>query len=466
MNQMRKTAVLGAGLSGLAAGYVLTKNGNPVTIFEAENSVGGASKTISFDGFRFDLGGHRFYSKKQEINSFIKKVMGEEITEVQRVSKIYLNGKMFNYPLTIFNAFFHMGASKTTRILAEYFSRQIRNKMTSISDVSYKDWVTNRFGKTLAQFFFIDYGEKVWGIPTDKLSSDFAKQRIRSLSLWGAIKNAMRRSAEKPNTLIHRFYYPKLGFGRIAERLAEEIGNRSIRLNSSVEELKHSERRIESVKFRRNQSTQEVAVEDVISSIPITSLVKVLNPKPDAEVLRAAESLLYRNLIIVFLALDRDQVTDLTWMYFPGKDITFSRLHEPKNWSQSMAPEGKSSLVVEYFCSEGDAFWEEKDESLKDQTVFQLEKLGLIEKKDLMNYKVIRLRYAYPVYDLDYGSQLRVLMDYLSRFVNLQSVGRNGLFRYASSDHYIEMGIKAAKNLLGESHDLSQIGLEDEYAEE
>jgi len=463
---MKNVAILGAGISGLTAGYVLTKHGRAVTIFEAEDSVGGASKTLSYNGFRFDLGGHRFYTKKEEINSFVKEIMGDELMEVSRVSKIYLDGKMFNYPLTPSNAFFHMGLLKIFQILGDYFFFKMRNKIALRPDLTYKDWVTNRFGKILAQIFFIDYAEKVWGIPSDKLSADFANQRIKSLSLLKAIKNAFNRSSEKPSTLIHHFYYPKLGFGRIAHKLAEKTGYRSIKRNSYVEGLNHSHGRIESVTVRIDQSTQEFLFEDVISTLPITHLVNALNPKPEREILAAAECLMFRNVVIVFLAINREHVTKYSWMYFPGKDIAFSRLHEPKNWSQYMVQGVKTSLVVEYFCSEGDGFWEGNDEELKDLTVEQLVRLGLIEKYDLIDYKVVRLGYAYPIYDLDYRSHLKVLIDYLAKFENLQLIGRSGVFRYAGSDHYIDMGIKAAKNLLGEKHDLSVVGMENEYAEE
>jgi len=464
---MSNIAILGAGISGLTAGYVLTRNGRPVTIFEAEGLVGGASRTVSYNGFRFDLGGHRFYSKKEEINAFIKELMGDELIEVRRISKIWLDGKMFNYPLTLSNAFFYMGPLKTIRILGDYISVKVSNRVTSSkSDLTYKDWVVNRFGRILAKLFFIDYSEKVWGISCDRLSADFANQRIRSLSLLKAIKSTLIRSSERPSSLIHRFLYPKLGIGRITDRLAEEVGYRSIRLNSKVIGLNHSDDRIESVTVKSGRSTRDFSCEDVISTVPITLLVKMLNPKPGREVLAAVEHLRFRNIVIVFLIIDREQVTQDTWMYFPGKDVPFCRLHEPKNWSPDMVQEGKTSLVVEYFCSEGDEVWEGDDGDLRDLTVEHLARLGLIDKHDLIDYKVVRLGYAYPIYDLDYRAHLEVIMGYLSKFENLQLIGRNGVFRYTSSDHYIDMGIKAAKNLLGGNYDLSTIGSENEYAEE
>ena len=463
---MKLVAILGAGLSGLSAGYALAKGGKPPAIFEAGPEVGGASRTLTYKGFRFDLGGHRFYSKKEDINRFLRDLMGDEMIEVSRVSKICLGGKRFNYPLTPANAFFGMGPLKTLGIFADYAWSKLRNTVVPPPESTYEDWVTNRFGRILARLFFLDYAEKLWGIPCDRLSLDFANQRIKSLSLAAAIRNAFRRSSEQPATLIRRFTYPKRGFGRIAERLAEEIGPGSISLNTPVVGAVRTESRIEAIRVKGPRGVEERAVEDVISTVPITDLVRWLDPRPEDDVLAAAGGLRFRNMIFVFLVLDRDRVTTDTWMYFPQKDIPFSRIHEPKNWSGDMAPEGKTSLVVEYFCSESDELWRRGSEDLRDLTVEHLVRLGQIEAGDVIDSTVIRLPKAYPIYDMGYKSYLKVLVAFLARFKNLQLIGRNGAFRYTSSDHYLDMGIKAAENLLGAKHDLSLIGVENEYAEE
>jgi protoporphyrinogen oxidase len=463
---VKRVAVLGGGLAGLSAGYILKDSAMDLKIFEAESSVGGASKTIQHNGFLFDLGGHRFYSKKKEINDFVCEILGDELIEVERISKIFLKGKLYDYPLRPFNAVSQMGPLKILLALSDYLSVQLKNRISPQTDLTYKDWVVRRFGKTLAQLFFVDYAEKIWGIKADEISKDFADQRIRSLSLLKALKNAFNPSSEKSATLIHRFIYPRHGFGIIAQKLANKIGNQSIILNAFVDEIVHSGGRINLIRARNDNSINEFHADEIISSIPITQFLRVLNPQPGEEVLQAADHLKFRSLIIVFLTLNREKTTDYTWMYFPSKEITFSRLHEPKNWSREMCPEGKTSLVVEYFSSEEEPFWKKDDEYLRDHTIEQLIRMGMINKGDCDGYKIVRLNFAYPLYDLEYKTHLKVINAYLAKFTNLQLVGRNGLFRYTSSDHYIDMGIKAAKNLLGEKYDLFQIGLENEYAEE
>ena len=463
---MRRVAILGAGLSGLAAGYALARNGVAVTIFEADSEVGGASKTVTYKGFRFDLGGHRFYSKKEEINRFLGELMAGELIEVPRVSKVCLDGKMFNYPLTPSNAFFRMGPWETGLILGDYALSRLRNKLAPKTEATYRDWVVNRFGRILARKFFIEYAEKLWGIPSDRLSLDFASQRIKSLSLTAAIKNAFSPSSQHLPTLIHQFLYPRLGFGRIAERLAADIGLDSIRLNARVMGLNVSGDRVESVRVKCRDEVEDYRVDDVISTVPVTSLVKGLNPPPDDDVLSAAGRLLFRNMIFVFLAIGRSQVTPNTWMYFPEKRIPFCRIHEPKNWSRDMSPDGRTSLVVEYFCSDADDLWKSDDEHLRNLTVDHLARLGQIAAEDVQDSLVVRWPDAYPIYEMGYQTHLHLLLKHLSRFRNLQVIGRNGAFRYTSSDHYLDMGIKAAGNVLGEKHDLSAIGIEGEYAEE
>ncbi len=438
-----EVAILGGGVAGLSAGYVLSKAGVNLAVCESGAAVGGLSRTIVQGEFRFDLGGHRFFTKNRKLENFVRQLMGEEFIVAPRKSRIYLRSRYFDYPLKPLNALFGMGILKSIKIISDCCFKRLKNLLTKPAIISLEDWVVSNFGREMFNLYFREYSEKVWGISCKRISEEWVAQRIRGLSLTVAIKNAFFKSNEIA-TLIERFLYPPLGIGRISEKMQEEIekSNR-VFLNTRAERANHSSTRINSIVA--NGITLEA--EEFISSIPLTALVKMLHPAPPKEVLESAEKLRYRDTIIVAVMLNRDRITDLTWIYFPERKIPFGRIHEPKNWSIKMAPEGKTALVAEYFCFKGDKTWEASDEKLAEVTIQNLEKLGFIKRSEVIGSTVVRVEKAYPLLEIGYREHYDRIFDYLSRFKNLQIIGRGGMFRYHNMDHAIETGIKAAENI-------------------
>ncbi len=452
MNGSKKDVViLGGGLAGLSAGCILTNAGRTVSVFERDPVVGGLSKTIERNGFRFDLGGHRFHTRDEMIDAFIRKLMGDELLSVRRSSKIYLRNKYFDYPLKPLNAMFGMGIPTTARILVDYLLETIRQARRKKKVLSLEDWVVGKFGRTMFTIYFKEYSEKVWGIDCSRISAAWVAQRIKGLSLARAMKNAFIRASGKDlATLTDRFFYPKLGIGRLSERLREEIekGNNNVFTDAGIIAVNHSDFLITSVSVGRRGSIWSVPADDFISSIPLTKLVGMLNPAPPDAVLKIASKLRFRDLVIAAIMVDRERVTDQTWIYIPEQKIPFGRIHEPTNWSPAMAPTGKSLLVVEFFSSRGDAVWNMRDDRLADLTVEYLAKLGFITAQEVLDSMIVRVPKAYPLFEIGYGDLVGSLHDYLGRFKNLRIAGRSGMFRYYNMDVAIRSGMETAEKVI------------------
>lgn len=441
--------VLGAGLAGLTAGWTLTQAGRRVQVLEGGDGVGGLARTVARDGFRFDLGGHRFFTHDTQIERLVRELLGDELVTVPRSSRIYLGGKWIEYPLRPLNALLGLGLRNSAEILLGYAAASVARRLRPMPLVSLEDWVVAQFGRPLFEHYFRDYSEKVWGISCRDISAEWMAQRIQGLSLGGAIGRAFLQRGPTLPTLVDRFLYPQLGIGRIAERLAEEIERLSpIATNTRVLHIHHDGRRIESVSARQGDHLTEFGGEEFLSTIPLTHVIQALSPHPPSHVRAAAARLRYRDLVIVTVMLKRERATDQTWIYFPGKDIPFGRLHEPTNWSAAMAPPGCTLLVTERFCLRGDATWNATDAELIDSTVEHLVKLGFIQRHEVHDGVVIRVAAAYPLFDVGYQEHVQVLCDYLERFENLQLAGRSGRFSYFNMDQTIASGLAGAEELL------------------
>jgi len=302
-------AVLGAGLTGLTAAWKLNQSGAPVRLFEADPFIGGASRTVQFDGFRFDLGGHRFYTRNREVLDLVDALLPGEIITVPRQSRIYIRGKFADYPLSFFNALSALGPVTSLGVAGSYGWERVKQLFRTPPENSFEDWVVSRFGRRLYEIYFKPYSEKVWGIPCHELGADFAAQRIKGLSFREAVKNMLFRNRNAPATLASRFLYPKLGFGRIPEAMAATLPPGSIELNSPVVRLEHEGRRIRSVVCRRDGREEAFAPSHVIGTMPITDIVRGLSPAAPREVIEAAAGLKYRDMVILFITLNRPQVT-------------------------------------------------------------------------------------------------------------------------------------------------------------
>jgi len=459
---MNDIVILGGGLSGLAAGYVLTKAGRPVQIFERDPGIGGLSRTIVRNGYRFDLGGHRFFTNDAAVDALVHDLMGKEMVTVRRRSKIYLRNQYFDYPLRPLNALFGLGITTTVKILVDYVGESAKRFVKKKDLVSLEDWVVSNFGRTMFELYFKEYSEKVWGIDCDRISATWVAQRINGLSLAKAVKNALFKfSGRDLATLTDTFTYPALGIGRISDRLRDEIEKSgTVHTGAKVVRIDHDSFRIESVTVGDQDRQFTVPAEEYISTLPLTALVNMLSPAPPAHVLEAAARLRFRDLVIVAIMIDQERVTDQTWIYIPEQRIPFGRIHEPKNWSTAMAPQGKSLLVMEYFSFRGDAVWSMSDEALTDLTVDNLVRLGFIERQDVLDSMIVRVPKAYPLFEVGYDKHAEVLLDYLERFGNLHIAGRSGMFRYYNMDVAIRSGMETAKKICGnpysQANDIAQ----------
>ena len=463
-----KVVIIGSGPAGMACAHTLTGNGQPCTVIDKENAPGGLCRTIDYRGYLFDMGGHRFLSKSEDINNLWHDIMGEDMLHVRRLSRIYYRNKYFNYPLSFFNTFWNLGPIEGFLCVASYFKAKIR----PMDDSTFENWVVNRFGRRLFKIFFKTYTEKVWAVACEDISADWAVQRLRGLSLRVAIKKAiLGMKAGIPKTLSSEFLYPRTGPGELYKRLQESIvtaGGRFL-FGRRAMAIRHDGQKIISIDIedRRDSKKEELPVDHLFSSMPLTDAVKMLEPQPPEYVTAATKKLRFRDFLIVNIILDKEHVFPDQWIYVHSPEVKVGRIQNYKNWSPAMVIDPrKTSLGIEYFVSEKGGLWQMNDVDLINFAVNELEKIGIVSRRHLVSGFVVRCPNAYPVYLLDYQENLKIIRDYLSRFQNFQTMGRAGLFRYDNSDHALLTGIYAAKNFLGHPRrDIWSMETGEEYLE-
>jgi protoporphyrinogen oxidase len=452
----KRVVIMGAGPAGLTAAYELLKHDVPVTVVEKDpKQVGGLARTVVHDGYRFDIGGHRFFSKNGEVEDLWTEILGSEMLTRGRLSRIYYRGRFFAYPIKAFNALWNLGPVEGVLCLASY----ARARLTPIKNPkNLEEWVRNQFGWRLFNIFFKTYTEKVWGISTKELSADWAAQRIKSLDLWVVVRSALL-PARKPRsrgdivtTLIDRFRYPRLGPGQMWERVAEISAAKGhpVLLGRSVTGIRHEAGRVTAVVTETVDGRVETHEgTDFISSIPIRELVGRLDPPAPEPVRMAAERLGYRDFISVALMIDRPSVFPDNWIYIHDPGVRVGRIQNFKNWSPDMvADESKTCLGLEYFCFEGDGLWTMPDAGLVDLAKKELERLGICAAADVFDGVVVRQQKAYPVYDDAYQANVAVVRDYLAKEIpNLHLAGRNGMHKYNNQDHSMMTALLVARNI-------------------
>jgi protoporphyrinogen oxidase len=457
--------VIGAGPAGLTAAYELVRQGVRPIVLEKADKVGGIARTECHHGFRFDIGGHRFFTKDREVDQLWHQMLGDDLLLVERLSRIAYRGRFFNYPLDITSTLGSLGVLESLLIVLSYLKAQVQ---PYAQENTFEQWVTNRFGRRLYEVFFKTYTEKVWGIPCNEIRADWAAQRIKGLSLKAAILNALLGNNET-KTLIDRFHYPALGPGMMWERFRQSIedGGGEVRLEMEAVSLKRSDSRIESLVTRSGSRETEWNSDMFISSMPLPELIARLDPPPPEEVVAAARKLTYRSFLIVGLIVDQRDLFPDNWIYLHSPEVKAGRIQNIKNWSAAMVPDlRKTSLGVEYFCDEGDEVWSLGDGDLVALAIDELTTLGLVEPQQVEEGVVFRQSNAYPVYDSEYQKQRRVIKGFLSTIENLQTIGRSGVHRYNNMDHSMRTGLLAARNVLGAKHDVWEVNEEEAYLEE
>jgi protoporphyrinogen oxidase len=443
--------VLGGGFAGLAAAHALARSGRDVVVLEAGPVPGGLSRTERHGDFRFDLGGHRFFTHDAGVADLVGGLLGDELIDVPRSSKILLRGRYVDYPLRPRNALAALGPATTARVLADWAVEQLRALRGERPPVSLEDWVVRRFGRTLFEIYFREYSEKVWGLPCERISARWVARRIEGLSLARAVRDAFTRSHRRTiASLVDRFAYPRLGIGRIADRLVVGLGERGRVLTSArVTGVRHEAGRVREVRCATPAGERAFTPAAVVSTIPLPALARLLDPAPPPEVAAAAARLGYRDLLLAAVAVDRPAVTDQTWIYLPERATPFGRIHEPRNWSRAMAPEGRSLVVAEYFCFRGDAVWEAPDARLAAATAAGLERLGFLARREVAGTRILRVPEAYPLFEVGYERHAGAVRAWVGTFANLVLAGRTGSFEYQNMDHALRSGMDAAAALGG-----------------
>lgn len=464
---MKRFAIVGAGPAGLAAAFTLAKAGHQVTVLEQDVQVGGLSKTLDYRGFKFDIGGHRFFTKSDEVNRLWREILGDEFLVRPRLSRIFYRGKLLHYPLKPLNALVSLGVLASCDAILSYLYAKLR---PTRPEVSFEDWVSNRFGRKLYTVFFKTYSEKVWGIPCTELSADWASQRIRNLNLAKAVLNALGFGrGKRVASLIEEFNYPRHGPGQMYEQMAKKAQayGAELRLATRVGAVGHRNGQIERMTVVSAGGSEDLTVDHVISSMPLSDLPIMLDPPPPPHVIEAARALRYRSILTVNLLVEQPDIVPDTWIYIHDPDVRAGRLQLYKNWSPEMVPDSAwSSVGLEYFAFEEDAFWSTSDKRLIEVATQDLRKLGVVEPGSIRDGFVARYAKAYPIYDEGYRERVETIRSYLAGIGNLVCVGRYGQFRYNNMDHSIMTALLGARKLLGEDVDPWSVNEEAEYHEE
>jgi protoporphyrinogen oxidase len=458
------TLVLGGGPAGLTAAYLLERAGRDALVLEAEDQVGGLAKTVESDGYRFDLGGHRFFTKSVEVDELWHEILGEEFLLRPRMSRIYWNNRYLDYPLRGTDVIRKLGPVELARCMASYLRAAVRRNKV---DDSLEDWVSNRFGKRLFELFFKSYTEKVWGVPTSEIRAEWAAQRIKGLSFFSAAKAAFfGNKGNKVKSLISEFNYPRFGPGQMwdAMTLAIEDEGGEVRLEARVTRIELAGGRVVEVEAGGDSY---VLPDTVISSLPLRAVVEMVSPAPPPEVLEAARGLRYRDFLTVALVVDGEDLFPDNWIYIHEPAVRVGRIQNYRSWSPWMVPDpDKACVGLEYFCFEGDDLWLMDDDALVELAAGELEQLRLSPRSNVERGFAIRVPKAYPIYDADYAERVETIRTWLDGIENLQQVGRNGLHRYNNSDHSMLTAMRAVDNLLtGADHDIWQVNAESVYHE-
>lgn len=516
---MKNVVIIGAGPAGLTAGIELLDKSNEynVVILEESNDIGGISKTVYYNGNRMDIGGHRFFSKDKRVMDFWQEQMplqgspsfddkklgrekklaenGPDPQEVDRVmlvrdriSRIYYNNTFFDYPVTLsLDTLKGMGFVTALKAGFSY----LKSCMFKLPETSLENFYINRFGKVLYSMFFEGYTEKLWGRHPSEISADWGSQRVKGLSILGVLKNAFLKafsaeSKEVETSLIESFYYPKFGPGQLWETVANrfvEKGGKILKSAKVERLLLGKDSNVKSVVFSNNGKTMKIDADIFISSMPVKDLIKGIEDENiPPEVKNAAKTLPYRDFVTVGLLVDKLKLKNQTdyktlsdiipdcWIYVQDQSVKLGRIQIFNNWSPYMVkqPENTVWIGLEYFCKEGDEFWNMEDGECIKFAVDELCKMGVISTDSVIDAHRERVKKAYPAY-FDGYAYMEYIVDYLNKFDNLYLIGRNGQHRYNNMDHSMVTAFEAVDNIINGVKDKSNIwnvNTEKDYHEE
>ena len=465
-HEASRVVIIGAGPAGLTAAWELCRRGRAPVVLEADSIVGGISRTVERDGFRFDIGGHRFFTKVPRVEAFWHEILDQgQFLLRPRLSRILYRSRFFDYPLKVANALRGLGLVESVRCVLSYAWVRIKPPRDTSS---FEGWTASRFGWRLYRIFFKTYTEKVWGVPATSIRADWAAQRIKNLSLFTAVLHALKpgRRSNSVTSLIDRFQYPQLGPGMMWEvcRDKVEAAGCTVTMSSPVRTIRRTAGGATAVVH--GDSLEEPCTA-VVSSMPLSELVAAMDPPAPAHVLDAAHALSYRDFITVALVVPGDATFPDNWIYIHDPDVKVGRVQNFASWSPHLVRDGKGCLGLEYFVFEGDEMWESADEHLVALGIAEVEKLGLVSPGSVERGFVVRMKKAYPMYDADYSDNVETIRRWLeSEVPNVHPVGRNGMHRYNNQDHSMYTAMLTVDNMFGASTDVWSVNVDEDYHEE
>ena len=466
--------VIGAGPAGLTAAHRLAAAGDPVVVVEADDVVGGISRTVERDGWRFDLGGHRFFTKVRPVEDFWNEVLtSDEFLLRPRLSRIFYGGKFYDYPIQLRNALSNLGLIEAVRCGLSFLWVRIHPPK---DPSTLEGYIVGNYGWRLYRHFFETYNQKVWGVPASEISADWGAQRIKGMSLWNAVwepvrssvAGARRKGAKQVTSLIEEFHYPKYGPGLMWERCAEQVTAQGveIRMGTAVTGIQVEGGRAISVTVTKDGRDDHLAASHVISSMPLTQLARIIDPPAGPDVQQAADALHYRDFLTVALVVPEERSFPDNWIYIHSPDVKVGRIQNFGAWSPAMVKDGRTCLGLEYFVFEGDELWRTLDEELIAMATKELATIGLVDVGDVEIGYVVRMPKAYPVYDAGYTHQVETIRRWLeANASNVHPVGRNGMHKYNNQDHSMYTAMLTVENIHGATNDIWSVNVEEEYHE-
>jgi len=466
--------VIGGGPAGLTAAHLLAGDGDPVVVVEQDTVVGGISRTVERDGWRFDIGGHRFFTKVTPVEEFWHRVLPEEDFLLRpRMSRIFYKGKFYDYPIKLGNALSNLGLVEAVRCGLSFLWVRIHppKDLTTL-----EGYIVSNYGWRLYRHFFKTYNEKLWAVSASEISADWGAQRIKGMSLWNAVWEPIRASlagarrdrSKQVTSLIEEFQYPKYGPGMMWERCAEQVvaAGGTLLMETAATTVHVEDGAAVAVTVTSDGRSERLSASHVISSMPLTALARIVDPPVPAAVARAADDLHYRDFLTVALVVPEEKGFPDNWIYVHSPDVKVGRIQNFGVWSPYLVKDGRTCLGMEYFVFEGDELWTCDDDQLVALATKELATIGLVDPSDVEAGYVVRMPKAYPVYDDVYRANVDVIRRWFEQYApNVHPVGRNGMHKYNNQDHSMYTAMLTVENIHGAHHDIWAVNVEEEYHE-